>query len=223
MVPDRDGPRGGRVTLQEQLDPDHVAELVLDRPAGALGREVERTRRRARRRARRARTRPRQAVDGGVGARRAHGPEGTGTRRSGPTRAPLGSVGHGGTPTGPPGGGTMATYDGYCVKCREKRDFEGQEVELANGRRAAQGSVPGLRDEDQPHPRQEVGVAGGPRRYDCGPVAPRRARAAGRGAVWQRACFGSTRPPVRIRAPRRERGPRPPGPRRRVVTVAPCT
>lgn len=39
-------------------------------------------------------------------------------------------------------GGIMATYNGYCVKCREKRDFEGNEVELANGRRAAQGMCP---------------------------------------------------------------------------------
>ena len=36
----------------------------------------------------------------------------------------------------------VATYEGYCVKCREKRQFEGQEVELANGRRAAQGTCP---------------------------------------------------------------------------------
>jgi len=36
----------------------------------------------------------------------------------------------------------MANYEGYCVKCREKREFDGQEVELANGRRAAQGSCP---------------------------------------------------------------------------------
>ena len=33
-------------------------------------------------------------------------------------------------------------YEGYCVKCREKREFDGQEVELANGRRAAQGTCP---------------------------------------------------------------------------------
>ena len=38
--------------------------------------------------------------------------------------------------------GPMATYEGYCVKCREKRDFEGEEVEMANGRRAAQGPCP---------------------------------------------------------------------------------
>ena len=36
----------------------------------------------------------------------------------------------------------MATYEGYCVKCREKRKFEGEEVEMANGRRAAQGTCP---------------------------------------------------------------------------------
>jgi hypothetical protein len=36
----------------------------------------------------------------------------------------------------------MASYEGYCVKCREKREFEGAEVELANGRRAAQGTCP---------------------------------------------------------------------------------
>ena len=36
----------------------------------------------------------------------------------------------------------MANYEGYCVKCREKREFDGQEVEMANGRRAAQGTCP---------------------------------------------------------------------------------
>jgi hypothetical protein len=35
--------------------------------------------------------------------------------------------------------GSMATYEGYCVKCREKRSFEGTERETANGRRAAEG------------------------------------------------------------------------------------
>lgn len=33
------------------------------------------------------------------------------------------------------------TYNGYCVKCREKRDFEG-EVNEKNGRRMAQGKCP---------------------------------------------------------------------------------
>jgi Domain of unknown function (DUF5679) len=36
----------------------------------------------------------------------------------------------------------MATYEGYCVKCKEKREFEGEEVTLANGRPAAQGLCP---------------------------------------------------------------------------------
>jgi hypothetical protein len=36
----------------------------------------------------------------------------------------------------------MAEYEGYCVKCREKRTFEGNVVETANGRRAAQGLCP---------------------------------------------------------------------------------
>jgi len=39
-------------------------------------------------------------------------------------------------------GGTMASYEGYCVKCREKRQFEGEEVEMANGRRSAKGKCP---------------------------------------------------------------------------------
>ncbi|HEV2755380.1 MAG TPA: DUF5679 domain-containing protein [Actinomycetota bacterium] len=34
------------------------------------------------------------------------------------------------------------TYNGYCVKCREKRDFEGEVIELANGSKAAQGQCP---------------------------------------------------------------------------------
>ncbi len=36
----------------------------------------------------------------------------------------------------------LATYEAYCVKCREKRTFEGEEVELKNGRKAAQGICP---------------------------------------------------------------------------------
>jgi hypothetical protein len=34
------------------------------------------------------------------------------------------------------------TYNGYCVKCREKRDFQGEVKTLENGSRAAQGSCP---------------------------------------------------------------------------------
>jgi hypothetical protein len=36
----------------------------------------------------------------------------------------------------------MSKYEGYCVKCREKREFEGTINEMANGRRAAQGTCP---------------------------------------------------------------------------------
>jgi Domain of unknown function (DUF5679) len=36
----------------------------------------------------------------------------------------------------------MATYTAYCVKCREKREFEGEEITMPNGRRAAQGICP---------------------------------------------------------------------------------
>jgi hypothetical protein len=38
--------------------------------------------------------------------------------------------------------GQMAeTYNGYCVKCKEKRDFSG-EVHETNGRRMAKGTCP---------------------------------------------------------------------------------
>ena len=33
-------------------------------------------------------------------------------------------------------------YEAYCVKCRAKREFEGNVVELKNGRKAAQGICP---------------------------------------------------------------------------------
>lgn len=36
----------------------------------------------------------------------------------------------------------MANYEGYCVKCKTKREFDGQEVTLTNGRPAAQGTCP---------------------------------------------------------------------------------
>ena len=36
----------------------------------------------------------------------------------------------------------MANYEGYCVKCREKREFDGEVVEMANGRRSAKGKCP---------------------------------------------------------------------------------
>ena len=33
-------------------------------------------------------------------------------------------------------------YEGYCVKCRTKREFDGEKKELPNGRMAAQGPCP---------------------------------------------------------------------------------
>jgi hypothetical protein len=34
------------------------------------------------------------------------------------------------------------TYNGYCVKCREKRDFEGEVSVSDSGRRMAKGKCP---------------------------------------------------------------------------------
>jgi hypothetical protein len=39
-------------------------------------------------------------------------------------------------------GAAMASYEGYCVKCREKRSFDGNVKELKNGSKAAQGACP---------------------------------------------------------------------------------
>ena len=33
------------------------------------------------------------------------------------------------------------SYNGYCVKCKEKRDFDGETIET-NGRRMAKGACP---------------------------------------------------------------------------------
>jgi len=41
---------------------------------------------------------------------------------------------------------TSSAYNGYCVKCRQKHDFDG-EVHEVEGRRMAKGSCPGS---DQP-------------------------------------------------------------------------
>ena len=50
----------------------------------------------------------------------------------------------GSVPEGEAGGKEkeMAKYEAYCVKCRAKREFEGEETTLKNGRRAAQGKCP---------------------------------------------------------------------------------
>ncbi|MGI8531629.1 MAG: DUF5679 domain-containing protein [Geodermatophilaceae bacterium] len=34
------------------------------------------------------------------------------------------------------------TYNGYCVKCKEKRDFEGEVATTDSGRRMAKGICP---------------------------------------------------------------------------------
>ena len=36
----------------------------------------------------------------------------------------------------------MAMYEAYCVKCKAKREFDGEETTLKNGRRAAKGKCP---------------------------------------------------------------------------------
>ena len=36
----------------------------------------------------------------------------------------------------------MAQYEAYCVKCKAKREFDGEETTLKNGRRAAKGKCP---------------------------------------------------------------------------------
>lgn len=33
-------------------------------------------------------------------------------------------------------------YEGYCVKCREKREFDGEVTETKNGRLMAKGTCP---------------------------------------------------------------------------------
>jgi len=45
------------------------------------------------------------------------------------------------TGAGPKEETVAETYNGYCVKCREKRDFSG-EVSETNGRRMAKGTCP---------------------------------------------------------------------------------
>ena len=40
------------------------------------------------------------------------------------------------------GGEDVAEYEAYCVKCKTKRKFDGEEVTMKNGRRAARGKCP---------------------------------------------------------------------------------
>jgi hypothetical protein len=64
------------------------------------------------------------------------------------TRAPS-SDGYGDSAPGEPPRGTedeeddvADTYNGYCVKCREKRDFDGEVSVSDSGRRMAKGKCP---------------------------------------------------------------------------------
>jgi hypothetical protein len=36
----------------------------------------------------------------------------------------------------------LATYEAYCVKCKAKREFEGEETTMKNGMKAAKGKCP---------------------------------------------------------------------------------
>ena len=40
------------------------------------------------------------------------------------------------------GANVAEEYEGYCVKCRTKRKFQGEKKDLPNGRMAAQGPCP---------------------------------------------------------------------------------
>jgi hypothetical protein len=40
------------------------------------------------------------------------------------------------------GNSVSETYNGYCVKCKEKRDFEGEVTEIKTGMRMAKGKCP---------------------------------------------------------------------------------
>ncbi len=63
------------------------------------------------------------------------------------------------------------TYNGYCVKCKEKRDFEGTVEVSKTGMNMAKGKCPGLWHNRQPDPGQGQGLtrgsfAGGGGRWD---------------------------------------------------------
>ena len=56
------------------------------------------------------------------------------------------------------------TYAGefYCVKCKEKREAEGDVVVSESGRQDGQGRLSGLRHQAQPHPRQGLSSISSP-------------------------------------------------------------
>jgi hypothetical protein len=59
------------------------------------------------------------------------------------TRAPGGLRLVGRAPRAAPRKGCdVAKYEAYCVKCRAKREFDGEKVTMKNGRDAAKGTCP---------------------------------------------------------------------------------
>ena len=59
----------------------------------------------------------------------------------------------------------MAQYEAYCVKCKAKREFEGEETTLKNGRRAAKGK----RNDGDADPRK--GRVGRPEAQERGRIS----------------------------------------------------
>ncbi len=57
-------------------------------------------------------------------------------------RAPTGVGQRGDAPTETLEATVAETYNGYCVKCKEKRDFDGEVKVSDSGRRMAQGLCP---------------------------------------------------------------------------------
>jgi hypothetical protein len=80
------------------------------------------------------------------------------------------------------------TYNGYCVKCKEKRDFDG-EVHETNGRRMAKGTCP-VCGTKMKRILGKASHCGRPRRH-------RRHRPANSPSGVRRPIF-VTRPPIRI-------------------------
>ena len=66
------------------------------------------------------------------------------TRRGGRTGTVLARAapGAGRMPQGDEEIGVAESYNGYCVKCKEKRDFDGEVKVSESGRRMAQGTCP---------------------------------------------------------------------------------
>jgi hypothetical protein len=50
------------------------------------------------------------------------------------------------------------TYNGYCVKCKEKRDFQGTVEVSKTGMNMAKGKCPVCGTDGEPHPGQGQGL-----------------------------------------------------------------